>query len=91
MGHKLRRVATIVPVLIEAVHLAGPVNLVNHLPAGHNAGHIALVAGTVLIKEETGRTGLAHLGKHLFQHLGAVKEEYEHADIERFVRLVHRK
>ena len=88
---KFRRVAAVVLLLVEAVHFAGPVNLADHLATRHNPRHIALAAGAVLIEEEAGGAGLAHFGKHLFEHIGSVEEEYQYADVERLVRLIHRK
>ena len=88
---KFRRVAAVVFLLIETVHFAGPVNLADHLATRHNPWHIALAAGAVLIEEEAGRAGLAHFGKYLFEHIGSVEEEYQYADVERLVRLIHRK
>jgi hypothetical protein len=67
--------------LIESLHPALPVNLLHHLTTSLNARQVALVARSVLIKEEPGRAGKPHLLKDPLQRFGTVEEENQYGNI----------
>ena len=48
-----RRITSVVALLIFAIHLTLPVDILNHTSASFNAGHIALATWSVLIEEQS--------------------------------------
>ena len=74
LGDNFRGVAAVVAFLLQLMHLAVPVNLTDHFPAGPYAFNIFLVAWTVLVKEESGGACFPYLRKNLLQRCGPHEE-----------------
>ncbi len=81
LGDIFRGVASVVALLIHALHLAVPVHVLHHLSAGHDTWHIGIVSGSILIQEQARGSCQAYLFKHPAQLFRTIEKQYEHGDV----------
>ena len=81
VGDESRRVTAHVAFLIEAVHLALPVNVFGNAAASLDTGFVLVGAGAVLIEEQAGRTRLLHLVENLLKGFHAAEEDEQNRHV----------
>ena len=83
MGRIARRHTAEVLILIVAVHLALPVDVLiaDDLSARFDACDVALPSGTILEHKQSGGTCLAHLIEYLLQGIAAGEDQQQDGDI----------